>query len=236
MGSPFGRLFIAAALLMLLSPAALAQLTVPIDSSFDVADGSMSLGCTPLDVDGTLSIDSGQVSDISEVNIGTTGTINGGQGTLNVSGDWNNLGTFVPGTGTVNFTDGCAVGPVQISGATVFNNLTLTSTVGRTFIIPAGENITVNGILTLQGTEDQPIQLVSSSGEPAVIGLGPSAQVIQNFAIVSANVQIGELQIGATPRAIPTMSDYGLIILLLLIAGTALWGGRIGAFSAMRKH
>lgn len=231
MGSPFGRMFIAAALLMLLSPAALAQFTIPLDSSYNVADGAMGLGCTALNVAGTLNMNSGEISDISEVNIATTGTINGGQGMLNVSGDWNNLGTFVPGTGTVNFTDGCAVGPVQISGKTVFNNLTLSSAEGRTFIVPAGENITVNGILTLQGTEGQPIQLVSSSGETAVIGLGPSAQVIQNFANVSANVQIS-----ATPRAIPTMSDYGLIILSLLLAGAALWGGRIGAFSAMRRH
>ncbi len=236
MGSPFGRLFIAAALLMPLSSAALAQLIVPLDSSYDVADGSMSLGCTALEIAGTLDMGSGTLSDVSAVNIAATGTINGDQGTLSVSGDWNNLGTFNAGTGTVVFTDGCAIGPIEITGTTVFHDLTLTSTEGRTFILPAGENITVNGVLTLQGADGQPIELVSSTGETAVIDLGPSAEVVQNFASVNSNVQIGALAIGDTTLAIPTMSDYALVILSLLIAGVALRGGRFGGFNKLRKN
>jgi hypothetical protein len=232
----FGRLFITASLFMFLSSAALAQLIIPENASQNLADGSMNLGCSALDVAGTLNMDTGTISEISEVNIAPTGIINGDQGTLNVSGDWNNLGTFNAGTGTVVFTDGCALGNIELTGTTVFNNLTLTSTTGRTFIIPAGENITVNGVLTLLGTDDEPITLISSSGETAVIALGPSAQVIQNFANVDANVQIGAAQNGATTQAIPTMNAYGLILLSLLLAGIALRGRRTSAFSAMRKN
>lgn len=233
MGSIFSRLCIAAALTML-SPASFAQFTVPVGATTDVPiGGSMDLGCTSLNVQGTFNVNSGEVSDIGGVSIAPSGTVNGGQGTLNVSGDWANLGSFVPGTGTVIFADGCAGGPIELSGATVFNNLTLTSTVGRTFVIPAGANIIVNGILTLLGAPGLPIQLVSSAIQTAVIGLGPSALVVQNFANVAGNVQLGAT---SAVQAIPTMSQYGLLVLSLLIAGTALWGGRIGAFNALRKN
>lgn len=236
MPSPFSRSCITAALCMLLSPAALAQLVIPENASQNLADGAMGLGCTALDVAGTLNMDTGAISGISAVIIAATGTVNGDQGSLSVSGDWNNSGTFVPGTGTVMLTDGCALGPIEITGTTVFNNLTLTSTDGRTFIIPAGENLTVNGVLTLQGAEGQPIELVSSSGVTALISLGPSAQLIQSFANVNANVQIGALQIDSSMRPIPTMSAYGLSLLALLIAAAALRGGRSGGFNTMRKN
>ena len=234
MGLVFGRFCISVLLAMTVGSVAFAQVNVPGGGgSMGVAGGSMGLGCTALNVQGTFNVNSGQVSGTGDVNIASTGTVNGDQGTLSVSGNWSNSGAFVPGTGTVIFTDGCAVGPLQISGTTVFNNLTLTSTNGQTFVIPAGANITVNGTLTLLGASGSPIQLVSSSGQTAVINLGPSAQVIRNFVNVSGNVQIGAL---SSAQSIPTLSEYGLIILSLLMAGTVLWRGRVSTLIATRKN
>jgi hypothetical protein len=227
MGLTFGRFCIALFLAMTLNTGAFAQVTVPVGGAINVGSGSMNLGCAALNVLGTFNLNSGQVSNTGDVTIAATGTLNGGQGTLSVSGNWSNSGTFIPGTGTVIFTDGCAPGPLQITGTTVFNNLTLTSNNGRTFVFPPGANITVNGILTLQGTSGQPITLASSG---AVINLGPSAQVISNFANVTG-VQIGAQSV----QGIPTLSDFGLILLALLMAGTTLWRGRIGIFNAKRK-
>lgn len=225
-----GRFGCGVVLAMALCSSALAQVNVPAGATINVpSGGTMSLGCTALNVQGSFNVNAGQVTNTGDVSIATVGTVNGGQGTMSVSGNWNNSGTFVPGSGSVIFTDGCAPGPLQITGTTVFNNLTLSSSNGRTFVIPAGANITVNGTLTLQGTSGQPLQLVSSSGELAIIRLGPSAQVFQNYGNLSSKVQIGSV------TGIPTLSEYGLIILALLMAGSALWRGRDGTFGAKRK-
>jgi hypothetical protein len=233
MRSVLGRCCLALFLVMALNTGVFAQVTVPVGGTTNVGSGSMNLGCAALNVLGTFNLNSGQVSNTGDVTIAATGTLNGGQGTLSVSGNWSNSGTFIPGTGTVIFTDGCFLGPLQITGTTVFNNLTLTSSNGRTFVIPAGANITVNGTLTLQGTSGQPISLVSSSGQLAIINLGPSAQVIRNFANVNDNVQIGA---APSVQGIPTLSEFGLILLALLMAGTTLWRGGIGIFNAKRKN
>jgi len=130
----------------------------------------------------------------------------------------------VDGVRTVVLRDGCDPGnSTQISGNFVFQNLTLTSTTGRTFVIPAGVNITVLGTLTLQGAPGQNIQLVSSGGGTAVINLGPGATVNRDNATVNGGVQIG-----AAPSAtnIPTMSEYGLMLMAMLMGLAALWHHR----------
>lgn len=229
-----GRFCCSVILTMTLISSALAQVNVPVGATISVpAGGSMNLGCVALNLLGTFNLNSGQVSNTGNVSVVAGGTLDGGQGTLRVSGNWSNSGTFIAGTGSIIFTDGCAAGPQQITGSSVFNNLTLGSGNGRTFVIPAGANITVNGVLTLQGTSGQPITLVSSSGQLAIINFGPSAQVTSNFANVSSNVQIGA---AASVQGIPTLSESGLIILALLMAGTALWRGRIGSLNAKRKN
>ncbi len=228
---PVWRLCIAALLLLTLHGKVFAQVNIPFADTMSVPAGNaMSLGCTAFTVHGTFNIGSGQVTNTGDVGIGATGTINGGQGLLSVSGNWNNAGTFNAGTGTVVFTNNCAAGPLTLTGATVFNNLTLTSTNGSTFVIPAGSNITVSGTLTLQGVNGQPIHLVSSSGQTAVINLGPQSQVVSSY------FDTNDVQIGATPQSIPTLSEYGLMVLGLLMALTAFWQARRGAFKPTHKN
>lgn len=163
-------------------------------------------------------MDSGQIINADSIGIGVLGVLEGGSGSISVGGNWDNSGTFIPGTSTVIFADGCSVTPAQLTGNTTFHNLTLISTNGRTFVFPAGSNITVNGTLTLQGAPGLPIQLVSSSGQAAVIALGPNAQVVRSNANASPNVQIGAI---SSATAIPTLNEYGLMILALLLASMA---------------
>jgi hypothetical protein len=221
-------------LALALGSSAFAQVSVPLGGTMNVpAGGSMNLGCTALNVQGAFNVNSGQVSNISNVSIGNTGNLNGGQGALSVSGNWSNSGTFVPGTGTVIFTDGCASGPIQFAGTTQFNNLTLSSSTGRNFIFPPGSVVTITGTLTLQGTPEQPINLLSAGGQSTFV-MASGAQLVSNNATGFYVDQNGNLIIG--PPSIPTLSEYGLILLSLLMAGTALWRGRGTAFGAKSKN
>ncbi|WP_370590614.1 IPTL-CTERM sorting domain-containing protein [Xylophilus sp. ASV27] len=216
----------AAVLAALLCGPAMAQVVVPANSSLDVPAGGMDLGCTPLQVLGTVNITTGLLSGVGDLGINPGGTVNGGQGTITVGGDWSDTGQFNAGTGSVVFTDACSAGDTQFTGTTVFNNLTLSSTTGRTFVIPAGALLTVNGTLTLQGAPGQPLNLVSSSGQTAVIALGPNAQVVRSNVSQAANVQIGAAAQGVA--GIPTLDRLGLALLTLLLAAAALWQGQAG--------
>lgn len=213
--------------LSLCAPAA-AQSSYPPGSSLDVpTGGSMDLGCLTLDMGGTLNLSGGTLTVDTDVNFGASAVVTGTSGTLSVGGNISASGSVDIGNNSVVLRDGCDPGnSTQISGNFVFQNLTLTSTTGRTFVIPAGVNITVLGTLTLQGAPGQNIQLVSSGGGTAVITLGPSATVNSNNATVNAGVQIG-----AAPSAtnIPTLSEYGLMLMALLMGLATLWQQRRGA-------
>jgi hypothetical protein len=76
-----------------------------------------------------------------EIQSGATLTVSGNR-TIDVKGNWNNLGSFVPGTGTVSLTGLLAQ---TVTGNNTFNNLTVNNTAG----VIAGSNFTVNGILNL---------------------------------------------------------------------------------------
>lgn len=212
-----------------------AQVTVPVGGAISLpTGGNMDLGCNALNVLGTFSVNAGQTTNAGGVAIASSGTIDSGQGTISVSGNWSNSGAFVPGTGTVVFSDGCASGNIVLSGGTTFNNLNLTSSTGRTFVIPSGSNITVNGVLTLQGASGQPISLISSSGQTAVISLGPQATVVRNNVNVNSNVQIGTTPL-ASAQSIPTLSEYGVISLALLMLVAAGWQNKRRGSHTVRK-
>lgn len=198
-----------------------AQFSVGSGATYSVPAGGTNVGCLSVDVQGTLATPAGQFTTASSLAIGATGIFDGGAGTLSVGGTLSNAGTFNAGAGTVVLNDGCAGGTSQLSGDMVFQNLTLSSVTGRTFVIPAGSHITVLGMLTLQGTGAQSIQLVSSGAGTAVIQLGPAAVVNRNFANVAGNVQIGAaIAGGAAP--IPTLGTPALLLLSVLLGGLAL--------------
>ena len=170
---------------------AVAQITIPAGASMTIpAGGSINLGCLDFNVQGIVDVGAGQIS-VANLSIAAVGILQGGSGTITVGGNWTNLGSFFAGSGTVFLTGVCATGSVQLTGHTIFNNLTLTSATGRTFVIPAGHGTTVRGVLTLQGVPGLPINVVSSSAQIAFIGLGGAAQLVSTNATVSSRVQIG---------------------------------------------
>src|SRR3989338_5593077 len=197
------RLLAGCAMAFCLCAPAAAQIVIPPGASLDAPSGSIvDLSCSTVDMQGTLNI-GGTLSVDSDVTFGSS--------------------AIVSGNNTVVLRDGCIGNTSQISGNFVFQNLTLSSTTGRTFVIPAGANITVLGTLTLQGAPGQNIQLVSSGGGTAVINLGPGATVTRNNATVNGGVQIGG---AAAATNIPTLSEYGLMLMALLMGLAALWHQR----------
>ena len=198
-----------------------AQYVVGTGGSVDMpGGGTWAIGCIPVVVQGSLNVGSGQFTTGSHFTVAGTGVVNGGSGLLSVGGNLGGGGTFHAQTGTVLLTDGCVGNTSQLLGNMVFRNLTLSSTTGRTFVIPAGTHITVLGTLTLQGTPGQSIQLVSSGGGTAVISLAPGAIVQRSHANVAGDVLIGA---PASPHHIPSLTHQGLVLLALLMGAGALW-------------
>lgn len=230
------RLFGVALLAVVCHSSAWAQAQYSIASGTSTtlpANGSLNVGCLPVNVGGTLNVTSGRVNNAGTVTI-QGGVVNGGTGTITVGGGWSNNGTFNAGTGTVVFNAGCTAGQVQITGNTVFRNLTLTSNSGTTFVIPAGSNITVNGVLTLQGASGTPIQLISSSGQPAVITMGPGAQLVSTNANVPCSVLIGGVAPQCQATSIPTVTGLGQLTLAVMVLLFAAWFGRTHFFKPQR--
>jgi hypothetical protein len=207
-----------------------AQTVIPPNAAMVLPAGSLNLACTALDVQGSLVLGSGLIDQSGTVTIAASGVIDGGQGTIVVGGDWNNSGSFIPGTSTVIFSDVCGSGGGQLSGDTTFYNLTFTSTTGKPFVVPAGAHITVTGNLLLQGTPGNPLQLNSSSGQTAYIALGPDAQVTYTDAQVAPNVQIGAASV--VPTAIPALDGHALLLLSFLLAATV----ALKSFPRLRKN
>src|SRR3989338_7774051 len=217
------RLLAGCAMAFCLCATAAAQIVIPPGASLDAPSGSIvDLSCSTVDMQGTLNI-GGTLSVDSDVTFGSSAIVSGSNGIISVGGNLSATGPIDTGNNTVVLRDGCIGNTSQISGNFVFQNLTLSSTTGRTFVIPAGANITVLGTLTLQGAPGQNIQLVSSGGGTAVINLGPGATVTRNTATVNGGVQIGG---AAAATNIPTLSEYGLMLMALLMGLAALWHQR----------
>ncbi len=226
------RLLAGCAIALCLCAPAAAQISFPPGSSLDVpAGGDVDNSCLDVDMQGTLNFSGGTLFAES-VNFGSSAAVTGSNGVLAVGGNLSAASPINTGNNDVVLGDGCIGNTSQISGNFVFQNLTLTSTTGRTFVIPAGANITVLGTLTLQGAPGQNIQIVSSGGGTAVINLGPGATVTRNNATVNGGVQIGG---AAAATNIPTLSEYGLMLMALLMAMAAFWQHRRNQTTSSRS-
>jgi hypothetical protein len=222
MGKSLIKFVVAASLVLAGLPPALAQMVIPPGGAVTVPAGGLNLGCTSLDVQGNLTLGTSHIDQSGSVNIASTGTVDAGQGTIVVGGDWTNSGTFIAGTSTVTFSDACGSGGGHLSGNTTFTNLTFTSTTGKAFVVPAGSHIVVTGTLVVQGTPANPLHLNSSSGALAYIVLAPGATVSYINAQVAPNVVIGS---AASMFGVPTLSTYASLLLGLLLAVVTATGG-----------
>ncbi|RYF01701.1 MAG: IPTL-CTERM sorting domain-containing protein [Comamonadaceae bacterium] len=207
---------------------------VPPGGSFDTSafGSSLDLGCTSVLVEGALAVGSSTVLGATDVVV-SGGNVTGDSGIISLSGTFDNSGTFSPGTGTVEFVDSCAAGDARIVGATSFTNLSFVSTTGRRLVIPNGTTITVTGTLTLQGAPGAPISIVTANGAPAIINLAPGATVVRSNVTLQPGVTLGA-PLAASVAAIPTLSEYGLMLLSALVGLFAFANRR--RFNAKEKN
>ncbi len=226
---------------------ALAQVNVGAGSSWSLGDAAIDWGCSDVAVNGTLDVQAAVTANADSVLINGGGSVSGGTGTLGLTGDFINNGTFAKGTGTVAIRDGCANTTSAIAGSQNFNALSVTTTTAKTLLFTAGSTTSVGtGLLTLRGSAGNLLKIRSTvPGTQALTFLnGP-----QNIGYVDVADNRGTLSVLApgTPASsnsvnsgnvlnwfdqlpvIPTMSTLGLTLMGLLIAAFGL--ARTG-----RKH
>ena len=188
---------------------ATADVEIPVGGVTTVSSGVLDLACTDLIVAGRLEVGSGAVNNVRHVLILPGGVIDGGSGAIRVGGDWTNDGSFVAGTSSVIFGDGCGVDPAAVNGSTAFFNLTFTSTTGKTWVIEPGTAQQVRGTYTAQGTPTAPIQLTNGGGlTPAYIYT--SGPRVVDYVTTS---MIGPFP----PVPVPTLTEWMVVVLGMLV-------------------
>lgn len=216
--------------------ASAAQVTVGTGSSWSLGDSTVNWGCDDIVVDGTLNVQAATTSDADSVAVSGGGTVAGGSGTLGLTGDFINTGTFSKGTGTVAIRDGCGNTSSTIAGSQDFRALSVTTTTGKTLLFTAGATTSVSpGTLTLQGAAGNRLRIRSTApGGAAFLMLngsqnisyvdvadnrGLAAVLAPGPASASNSVNSGNLLnwFDVLP-IVPTMSTLALLILAAAIA------------------
>jgi len=169
----------------LVAASAHADLTVPAGGQLSLGPGSVDLACTDLVVAGTLQVNGGVLKNVRNVSIQSAGILNGGTGLIEVAGNWSNTGSFVAGTGRVNFREFCSAGAATITGDTVFHRASFVTASGRNYVFAVGSTQTIKSVLEISGAATNPIQFRSSApGQVAFIDLVVGGtQIIQHVGV-----------------------------------------------------
>ena len=178
-----GVLFVTTLLLYSITSHSLfaAGLTIGEGAYQSLGAGTIDLDCGDLVVDGTLDLDSGILSGIGNVAIGANGTLNAMDGAVNLSGDWNNAGTFDSGNSLVTINEACSSDPVNVSGSSTFHGLTIRPATARRLNFESGSTTTIGagGALDLGGSAGAFLTIRSSSaGSPAYLMVDEGATYV----------------------------------------------------------
>ncbi|HEX5051446.1 MAG TPA: hypothetical protein VFZ65_06710, partial [Planctomycetota bacterium] len=146
------------------------SVSVGANASLDLGTGSLALGCADLDVLGTMSAGVVGFTQGRDVAIDSNGTLNGNSATLELSGDWDNQGTFVAGTSTVRMVDGCGLLSAVVSGKSSFHNFEVISAGGKQIRFEAKATQQVTNLLSFAGVLGSLLQIRSTvDGTPAYL-------------------------------------------------------------------
>ena len=174
---------LAALALAILARSAMADLVVPPGATIDLGTGTFDLGCTDVQVAGTLIV-GGTLNNVRHFSILPGGNVLTTNGSIDVGGNWSNQGSFGSGTTIVRFRDLCGVADATISGNTTFSDVSFVTTTGKAYRFAVGSNQTITGLLEMLGT-GAPIRFYSTlAGNVATIDLKPSGtQQILNVGV-----------------------------------------------------
>lgn len=226
----------AAALFSWSLPVSAASLTVGSGSTFDAGTGTLAMNCGDISVAGTLLGGSALFDQTRHFAIQPTGTANGQNATFDITGNWSNAGSFVPGTSTVNLIHGCSLTAATISGDSTFYSLNLGTSSGKTYFFQAGSTQIVTAFLGVVGAPGNLLMIRSTiNGVAAFINLMGGDQLV-DWVDVQDNNAIGEIIGPDLPEVfnsikgsnsdgwfvrvvIPTLSVGGMLLFILLIMG-----------------
>jgi hypothetical protein len=239
---------LACAFVALFSFAAQADYIVPAGGTANLASGVLDLACTDLVVGGSFQVASGTVQNVRNITIQGGGTLDGGSGVIRLGGNWTDSGSFIAGTGEVDFQDACGGASSSISGSTTFYRLSFVSAIGKSYVFASGTTQKILSLLQILGSAGNPIQFRSSaSGKVAFVDLITSGS--QNILHVGVTdvwatgqcLAPGQTNEGgggnaknwfvcsssgggtATPTQIPTLDLAGLLALAALLAASGMW-------------
>ncbi len=219
------------------SPMSLASKLI-IGQGSTVFFGSSSIQSTSLEVDnsGDLNWGSGQHQLLNFINRGAA-VSNAQSSSIQVLQDWQNDGSFIPGTGTVEFLDSMPVS--RLTGDTGFYSLVVASTVEKTIFLNHSSTQSIENHLTFTGVAGNLLKIRSSSEpNPAFLDLAQAATQTIDYVDVSYNQSINQVIAPGVPHAfnslrgsnvrgwflefsavpIPMLNPLSLFILLMLIA------------------
>lgn len=188
--------FAALAALLLSAPALAGTFEVGKGSSLDLGTGSLALGCADLNVLGGLSAGKLGFTQARDLTIGPAGTLNGDSAILELSGDWDNMGSFVAGTSTVRMVDGCGLLSAVVNGDSAFHDLEIVTAAGKQVTFTAGSTQTVAGAFTATGAAGNLLKIRSTVGGSAAflnVNGGASASyvdVADNNALGGSNIPL----------------------------------------------
>jgi hypothetical protein len=193
-------------------------LSVGAGSTVQLGNATLALGC-------------------NDLQIKPAGTLKAQTSTIRLAGNWDNQGTFDPGTGKVFFEDGCGVAEVtSIAGNNTFFDLSITTSTKKRVQFAAGSTQTILDSLTLMGAPGNLLFIRSSlPGAQAFLNLVPGAAQHIDFVDVADNGATGKHLVPFPPgaiqsvdsgnntgwftsgAAIPAMSGAGVAALILLL-------------------
>ena len=182
---------------------------------------------------------SGNIVVLNNFSNGSSSTFSAGSNSITVTGNWQNQGTFTPGTGTVNFSGAAE----SITGVTNFNNVT----VAANDVLTVNDNISAGGNLTVNGTLNPGFDVVVVSGTGTLTGTGTVKVIravgssdfggqysISNKTLTNLTVEYAS----ATAQGADGLS-YGTLTINnsggVTLSGTAAVGGNINMSSGLLK-
>lgn len=234
----------------LIAGIARADYIVPAGATTNLASGTLDLACTDLVVGGTLQVASGAINNVRNITIQGGGTLDGGSGIIQVAGNWSNSGSFVAGSGEVDFRDQCGGVAATVSGNTTFNRASFVSSVGKNYVFAVGATQKILSLLQISGSAPNPIQFRSSAaGSVAFIDLiNSGTQQIQHVGVtdvwsIGQCLAPGQSNEGgggnaknwfvcgggggnAIPTRIPALDAAALLALAALLAASGMWLAR----------
>jgi hypothetical protein len=227
----------ALAALLLGGPAVAGTFEIGKGSSLELGNGSLALGCADLNVLGGLSAGTVGFTQGRDLTIGPAGTLNGESAILELSGDWDNMGSFVAGTSTVRMVDGCGLLSAVVNGDSAFHNLEIATSAGKQVSFTAGSTQTVAGDFSATGAAGNLLKIRSTVGGSAAF-LQAQGAASASYVDVADNNALGGSSIPLDSNSLKGPNSLGWLLTpavpLLPPLALALLGGALLAAARRR--